>query len=208
MLGHREVKGDVMDGAERVQPDSRYYLIAFLFLAVGVGLTIYSFVSGIRRIRENMVRMDLPGQMDLELKGHETYTVFIEHETSDGRLSAGSKVNCQASVLPSGERIDGIATGITHTYTYGSRTGVSVLEFEAPHDGTYTLICQTSAAIAGQKMDAAIGGGSSRGINIVLVRSFVTLIVGVVVAALMFARVAMLRLESRNEIRERGLKPV
>ena len=57
-----------MDGTERVQPHSRYYLIALSIFAIGLGLTAYSVVSGIRRIRENMVRMDVPGQMDLELK--------------------------------------------------------------------------------------------------------------------------------------------
>jgi hypothetical protein len=82
------------------------------------------------------------------------------------------------------------------------------MEFDAPHDGMYMLACRTSGDISAFKMEAAIGGGTSKGIRILVVRSLLAFIAGVVAAALIFAKVTMLRLKSRNEIRERGLKPV
>ncbi len=200
-----------MDGTERVQPDSRYYLIALSILAFGIGLTAYSLVSGFRRIRENMVRMDVPGQMDLELKQSETYTVFIERDRFTARYPRGvpaTRVSCEVHALPSGEKIETTAPNLFHKYNYGNRMGRSFLEFQAPHDGMYMLACRTFADVTGENMEAAVGGGSSRAINIVIGRSFLTFMMGVVAAGLISMRVTKLRLESRNEIRLRGLKPV
>jgi hypothetical protein len=203
----REVQRCSMDGTERVEPPSWYYSFAGLFLAIGFGLTVYSIVSGIRHIGENMVRMDVPGQMDLELKRATTYTVFIEYNAAAAANSQNWNVVCSVHTLPDGQELEGNKTGSLH-YNYGTRSGVSLMEFDAPHDGMYMLACRTSGDISAFKMEAAIGGGTSKGIRILVVRSLLAFIAGVVAAALIFAKVTMLRLKSRNEIRERGLKPV
>jgi hypothetical protein len=196
-----------MDETERVEPPSWYYSFAGLFLAIGLGLTVYSVVSGMRHIRENLVRMDVPGQMDLELK-REIYTVFIEYNTAAAEQSSDWNVICEVHMLPSGQLIGKKAGTGTFRYNYGFRSGVSIMEFDAPHDGTYMLACRTNGDTSAFKMEAAVGGGTSKGIGIMVIRSFVAFLAGVTVAALIFAKVTMMRLKSRNEIRERGLKPV
>jgi hypothetical protein len=203
----------VMNDTERVQPSSKYYLLAAFFLATGAGLMIYFLVSDIHRIRESMIRMDVPGQMDLELKQHVAYAVFVEYAAwpARGRVSTDEsqgQVVCGVHMLPSGLTIEGRHTAASSSYTYGTRRGVSIMEFEVPHDGTYMVACQGPSEYAGQKVQVAIGGGASKAIPIVIGKSILALMVGVVVAALIFVRVAMLRLESRKDIRERGLRPV
>jgi hypothetical protein len=122
--------------------------------------------------------------------------------------SRNAQVNCEVHVLPSGERIDGKPNHAMNTYNYGSRKGVTLMEFDAAHDATYTLDCQATGEMANLKPSVAIGGGTSKGIRTMFIRSFVLVMVGLTVALLAFLRVSMLRLKSRNEIRERGLRPV
>jgi hypothetical protein len=200
-----------MNGEERVQPSSKYYLLAVFFLLAGVGLMTYFLVSDLHRIRESMIRMDVPGQMDLELKQHVSYAIFVEYAVlpsgnSRAVISEGQVV-CGVHLLPSGETIQPKKAS-SSSYTYGARRGVSIMEFEVPHDGTCMVGCTGPAEYLGQKVQVAIGGGASKAIPIVIGKSLLCLIGGIVVAALIFVRVAMLRLESRRDIRERGLRPV
>jgi hypothetical protein len=202
-----------MNGTEKVRPSSGYYFLAAAFLLGGIALMILSLVSGIYRIRRATVRGEVPGQMDLELKQNETYGVFVEESNlaASGGISlrqASRTVQCQVNMLPSGQPILANRQASTSSYTYGTRTGVTILEFEVPKDGTYMIACQGPSQYAGQKVEFAVGGGVSKAISGVIKRSAFALIGGVVVGLLIFVRVAMLRLESRREIRERGMKPV
>jgi len=197
-----------MDGTERIQPSSRYYSLAFLFWLAAIGLVIYFFITDIQRIRNSLLRMDVPGQMDLDLKHHQTYTVFVEHATHPAAgVAEAWTVHCEVHALPNDEVIPTVQNGTT-TYTWGTRQGVSILEFDPPKDGTYMLACTGPAQIYGQKVAAAIGGGASKSITAVMGKSFLVLMGGIVIGTLIFVRVAMLRLQSRRDIRERGLKPV
>jgi hypothetical protein len=195
-----------MDGTERIEPPTTYYAFAALILAIGFGAMIYSFVSGINRIRENLVRMDVPGEMDMELK-HETYTVFLEYNAA-AASTQNAQVNCEVHVLPSGQVIDTRQNALKQTYTYPGRAGFSFLEFDAPHDATYNLACKTTGDATSLKPVVAVGGGTSKGLKTMYLRSFVMMTVATVIALLIFIRVYMLRANSRTEIRERGLRPV
>jgi hypothetical protein len=203
-----------MNGTEQVRPSSWYYLLALLFYAGGIGMMAYFLVVDVHRIRDAMVRMDVPGEMDLDLKHRETYTVFMEHAAAFSTAGASKVdvqhpvVSCEVHLLPTGEKIEGKQAASTSTYSYGGRKGISVLEFEVPHDGSYTVKCEGPTDIAGQKVQVAIGGGASKALTAVMGRSFLVLVGGIVVGTLIFIRVAMLRLQSRKEIREQGLRPV
>lgn len=194
-----------MDGTERIEPPTWYYAFPALILAIGAGAMIFSFVSGMNRIRENLVRMDVPGEMDMELK-HETYTIFLEYDKAVRKQDA--QVNCEVHVLPSAQVIDTRQNALKQTYTYSGKTGVSFMEFEAPHDATYTLDCKATGNSTDAKPVVAVGGGTSKGLRIMYLRSFVMMTVATVIAVLIFVRVYVLRLKSQKEIRERGLRPV
>jgi hypothetical protein len=202
-----------MEEKEQVRPSSGYYLLAFLFCACGIALMIYFLVADIHRIRDSMVRMDIPGQMDLELKRHETYTVFVEHWSPPvfGGMTPDftpRQVSCEVHMLPSGEKIETKANRRTWTYSAGDHKGASVLEFEVPHDGTYMMGCNGPSKLYQKSVQVAVGGGASKAISTVVAKSFVVLAVGLVGGMLVTVRVTKLRLESRREIRERGRKPV
>lgn len=202
-----------MNGTERVRPSSWYYLLAAAFFVGGIGLMFFFLLTDIHRIRESMVRMDVPGELDLDLKRNEIYTVFVEHPVWSNANAASSRaalsgVSCDVHMLPSGETIVGKKTLGSTSYSYGSLRGVSLLEFDVSHDGTYTVACQGPSEIAGEKIQVAIGGGASKAITAMGGKSFLVLIGGIVIGTLIFVRVAMLRLQSRREIREQGLKPI
>jgi hypothetical protein len=203
-----------MDGTEQVRPSSRYYFLAFLFFAFGIASTIYFLVVDIHHIRDAMLRMDLPGEMDLELKHRETYTVFVEYPGLQTATPLSREelrrlvVDCEVHMLPTGEKVAAKDNIGTSTYAYGNRRGISVLEFMVPHDGPYAVSCQGPAEVSGQKVQIAIGGGASQALTAVIGRIFLVLTGSIVVGTLIFVRVAMLRLQSRRDIRERGLKPV
>jgi hypothetical protein len=202
-----------MDGTERIRPSEWYYLIAAAFLVGGVGLAILLFASGMRRVRDGMVREDVPGQMDLELKHNETYTVFLERAfwadpAPAPKGGSRGRVNCQVNALPNGESIPAKRSAGTTSYFYGTRAGASLLEFSVPRDGTYLVSCTDSRATPTPKLEVAVCGGAGKAISTVVARSFFVFIAGIVTGLLIFVRVTGLRLASRREIREQGLKPV
>jgi len=202
-----------MDGAEQIRPSAWYYLVAAAFFVVGLASMFFLRASGVRQIQNAMVRGEVPGQMDLELRSDLTYTVFLEQASGTAAGSAPTVVlqngvGCEVHPSP--------ATGVTvatqpaafANSRFAARLGAPLFEFTAPHKGTYTVECTDARPENAPKLEVAVGGGASKAISAVVARGFLVLIGGVVVGLLIFARVTMLRLASRSEIRERGLKPV
>lgn len=202
-----------MNDTERVRPSSGYYFLAAAFALGGIALMIVSFISGVYRIRQATVRSDIPGQMDLELKQGETYTVFVEQPnlatTANFSVSVAPRsVKCQVNAVPSGEPVLAQPQTGSSTYTYGTRRGMSVMEFVVPKDGTYMVACQGPSTISGEKVEFVLGAGVSKAIWQIAKRSLFVLFGGFVIGLLIVLRIVQLRMESRSEIRERGLKPV
>jgi len=196
---------------ERVRPDAWYYLLALLPLVAAVALTLYFLQTGVPQIRANMVRMDVPGDLNLDLSNRETYTAFVERATSMASknvdLQPLAQIHCDVQNALGEANQTTPALG-TSKYTYGNNVGVSILDFQVNKNGTYTVSCQGPSEISGEKIQIAIGGGSAKALTAVTSRSVVSIIGGLVIGALILIRVIMLRSESRREIRERGLQPV
>jgi hypothetical protein len=202
-----------MNGTQPVRPSSQYYLVALAFFVAGIALTIIFFVVDTHRIRNSMVSMDVPGTMDLDLQRLTPYTIFAE---AGKRLPperplpnpTPEAVRCEVHMLPAGESVPPKQSSYSASYTYGNRKGVAVLDFEVPHNGSYTIDCQGPAELDGQKVQALVGGGTGKAFTAIMGKSFLLLAGGIVIGTLIFIRIAMLRLESRREIREQGLRPV
>ncbi|MGB7435225.1 MAG: hypothetical protein WBR26_09315 [Candidatus Acidiferrum sp.] len=198
-----------METTQRVRPSAAYYLLALLSFVAGLALTVFFFVTDTRRVCDSMARMDVPGEIDLDLQHNETYTVFVEHPNSPVPPSAPEWhwVDCEVHMPPSGQLLDAKPALASSTYRYGARRGTSILQFQVPHDGVYTVDCRTEKLV-GEKVQVAIGGGAAKALSGIIAKCFVVLMGGLVIGVLIFVRVAMLRLESRRDIREQGLKPV
>jgi hypothetical protein len=198
-------------GREPVRPDAWYYLLALLPVVAAIALTLYFLQTGVPQIRANMVRMDVPGDLNLDLSNRETYTAFVERATSMASknvdLQPLAQIHCDVQNAVGEANKTTPALG-TSKYTYGNNVGVSILDFQVNKNGTYTVSCQGPSEISGEKIQIAIGGGSAKALTAVTSRSVVSIIGGLVIAALILIRVIMLRSESRREIRERGLQPV
>jgi len=196
---------------ERVRPDAWYYLLALLPLVAAIALTLYFLQTGVPQVRANMVRMDVPGDLNLDLSNREVYTAFVESATSIASknvdLQPLAQIHCDVQNALGEANQTNPALG-TSKYTYGNNVGVSILDFQVNKNGTYTVSCQGPSEISGEKIQIAIGGGSAKALTAVTSRSVVSIIGGLVIAALILIRVIMLRSESRREIRERGLQPV
>lgn len=208
-----------MNGTQPVRPSSRYYFLALAFFVAGIALTIIFFIVDTHRIRNSMVSMDVPGTMDLDLQRLTPYTIFAEagSRLPPARPSANpaelatltpEAVRCEVHMLPAGESVPPAQSTSSASYSYGNRKGVAVLDFEVPHNGSYTIDCQGPSELAGQKVQALVGGGTGKAFTAVMGKSFLLLAGGIVIGTLIFIRVAMLRLDSRREIREQGLRPL
>jgi hypothetical protein len=198
-------------GTERVRPDAWYYLLALLPVVLAVGLALYFLHTGVPQIRENMVRMDVPGELNLDLSNREIYTIFVEHATTMGSKGADlqplTQIQCDVHNAVGEGNQTNPRLG-TSKYTYGINVGVSILDFDVTKNGTYNVSCQGPSQISGEKIQVAVGGGSAKALTAVTSRCVVFLIGGLVIGALILIRVIMLRQESSRDIRERGLRPV
>ncbi|HTZ48583.1 MAG TPA: hypothetical protein VMH20_13385 [Verrucomicrobiae bacterium] len=198
-------------GTEQVRPDAWYYLLSLLPLALAIGLALYFLHTGVPQIRENMVRMDVPGELNLDLSNRETYTIFVERATSRASknvdLQPLAQIHCDVhnAVGEGNQTNPRLGTAM---YTYGMNVGVSILDFEVNKNGTYNVACQGPSEISGDKIQVAIGGGSAKALTAVTSRCIVSLIGGIVIGILILIRVFMLRQESIRDIRDRGLRPM
>ncbi len=202
-----------MEGTEQIRPSAWYYLIAVAFVAGGLAAMVFLQASGVRQIQNAMVRGEVPGQLDLDLKSDQTYTVFLEQASSPAAGSAPSEVSrssvrCGVHASPdTGVSIATVPAAFPSS-RFAGHLGAPLFEFSAPHNGTYTVECTDTRPENAPKLEIAVGGGASKAVSAVVARGFLVLIGAVVVGALIFARVTMLRLAARSEIRERGLKPI
>jgi hypothetical protein len=166
-----------MNGTERVQPSSWYYLLAVAIFVGGLGLMLLLLGTGMHRVKDSMVRGEIPGQMDLDLKRLQPYTIFVEEATGTkgGAFSLGSSmrdVNCEVHAEPSEENIPTKWNVLSSSYTYGLRSGVSMMEFEVPRDGTYRIDCRDNRKAQEPKLEIAVGGNATKAISAVYERFF------------------------------------
>jgi len=202
-----------MTQTQAIRPSLWWAALAIPFSLAGVGLAAFFMVTEIQRVGASMAYVNVPGEMDVELKKNLSYTVFLE-QTSGGGSDPGpivalkSKVRCELHALPYGDTIPMSAPSGSTTYNYGPRSGISFLDFTVPRDGTYVLGCQDYRGKPGPPLRIAVGAGAAEAITTAVEKSLVVFFGGGIVALLIFVRVLMLRDQSKRAIRAQGLRPV
>ncbi|HXC48072.1 MAG TPA: hypothetical protein VNU20_07255 [Candidatus Sulfotelmatobacter sp.] len=202
-----------MTQTQAIRPSLWWAALAIPFSLAGLGLAAFFMVTEIQRVGASMAYVNVPGEMDVELKKNLSYTVFLEQTLGGGSdpapiVALKSKVRCELHALPYGDTVPMSAPSGSATYNYGARSGISFLNFSVPRDGTYVLGCQDNRGIPGSPLRIAVGAGAAEAITTAVEKSLVTFFGGGIVALLIFVRVLMLRDQSKRAIRAQGLKPV
>ena len=123
-----------MTQTQAIRPSLWWAALAIPFSLAGLGLAAFFMVSEIQRVGASMAFVNVPGEMDVELKKNLSYTVFLEQTSGGGSDSAPivalkSKVRCELHALPYGDTIPMSAPSGSATYNYGVRSGISFLDF-------------------------------------------------------------------------------
>lgn len=202
-----------MNGTEPIRPSLWYAALAIpilLIALIGMALLV---VKDFSRVRNSMAYVDAPGEMNVDLKRSLHYTIFLE-QIEDSTFNAAtsppnaSNVFCELHHLQYGTEIPLHKPAGSTTFNYGNSSGIAILEFDVPRDGTYLLGCQDLRGHSGPKLRIAVGAGAAAAVGWAILKAVIVLLAGAVVALLIFVRVLMLRDQSKREIRARGLKPV
>lgn len=199
-----------MNQREPIQPSLWYSTLAIPFLLGGAALMTFLVFAQVRQVRDSMSFMDIPGDMDLNLKRDFTYTIFLERVYQAGQPFAAfdPQLHCEVHDEPYGAEIPIKAPHSSVWYNLGDRHGVAYHEFHVPRDGVYSVSCVPHRTQASLKLRIGVGTGGPDAIASAALKGLLAFGAGAVVALLIFLRVLMLRDQSRREIRAAGNIPV
>jgi hypothetical protein len=202
-----------MNGTEPIRPSLWYAALAIPILLAAFMVMALLVVRDFGHVRNSMAYTDVPGAMNVDLKRNLHYTIFLE-QIEDSTFAAASStpnaanVFCDLHHLQYGTEIALHKPVGSATFNYGNSSGIAILEFDVPRDGTYLLDCQDLRGHPGPKLRIAVGAGAAAAVGWAILKAVIVLLAGGMVALLIFVRVLMLRDQSKREIRTRGLKPV
>jgi len=145
-------------------PGRWYYgLAAAVFVAGCVYFGVFLW-QNISRIGENLTQVVVPGKSQLTLSKPGKYTIFYEHQSVVGNkvYSTGQELSgleCSLVSMDTGAEIALSPSAMNSTYSLGSRSGVSVFDFQIERPGAYELSAQYSEGREGPEVVLAIGQG-------------------------------------------------
>jgi hypothetical protein len=137
---------DTMTSPAAVSPSAApgriWYVVALIVFCAGFGVMAMIIVSRIGGAAERMMRVAVPGTLQLALDQTGTYTIFHEHRSVlDGQVYAVDGVmglriavrsNATSELLP-------LRSTAGANYAFGSYAGRSLFDFEIDAPGTYEL---------------------------------------------------------------------
>lgn len=143
----------------KLRPSRWWYLISAV---VGVGLAVAVLAVGLGGFTRGLDQMIVPGEASVVLDDPGRYTVFLEHRSSvDGRVfdTGGIIPGLNVAVVSgaSGRPVELRTPGATTEYSFGSRSGISVLEFSIDEPGTYVVAAQYPDGATGPEVVLAVG---------------------------------------------------
>lgn len=154
---------------------SKYFILAALILALGVGAATAAFVGmlgNLGEIRQSMIRVVVPGERSVYLAEAGIYTVFFEFKSElDGRIydspeNALDGMEFEVEDAQTGEKMPVRAASMRGTYSLGSQEGRSILAFSILKPGWYRIEAELKGLDeeGGQQFVLAVTKGFSRGV--------------------------------------------
>ncbi len=159
-------KGEKMN-AERIKPSRWYYGLAILLFLIGASLFGLFILKNLIGLSRSLVQLAVPGTYDLTFSDIGRYTIFYEYQTViGGRIYATrpslSGLRCELQSKETGTRVRLSAASISTTYSLGSRSGVSVLDFHVDSPGSYEFSAWYPEGQEGPEIVLAIGYGFTK----------------------------------------------
>ena len=145
-------------------PGRWYYGLAGAVLVAGCVCFGAFLWQSISRIGENLTQVVVPGKSQLALPKPGKYTIFHEHQSVVGNKVYStsqelSGLECSLVSKTTGDEIVLLPSAMNSTYSMGSRSGVSIFDFQIERPGAYELSAQYSGDQEGPEVVLAVGQG-------------------------------------------------
>jgi hypothetical protein len=181
-----------------IRPSGWYYWLALPLIVLGTYIGTHIFSYGLRHATDSLTQIVVPGEINLALQSGKSYTVFYEQRSIvNGRIYSSrnslSGLQCRLSPQDHEGSIPLRNPGSTANYTIGGRSGRSILQFSVARDGEYHFSCDDMEPSSGQQIVLAVGDGVGPAILRMILASFATVSVTVLLSMLIFFRVYIRR---------------
>jgi hypothetical protein len=172
---------------DNVSPNIWYYGLAVLIIFIGFAAFAGSIYAGITDAESSLLQITAPGGANLFLSEPGEYIIFYENNSfMNGKFYSTSEQIPGMEILVR-EKATGLDLATypaksSFTYSLGSRSGRSIMAFEAPRAGIYQINASYSGS-AGPKVVLAIGKGMVEGIFSSIMISMAALLGSIAIAA-------------------------
>ena len=171
-----------------VSPSLWYYALAVLIVISGFAAFAGLLYSGISGSVEGLIQIKAPGNAELNLSGSGEWTVFYENNSYfDGKIySTGEEISgleIQVREKATGLDLAVYPAKVSHSYSLGSRSGRSILAFQAERAGLYQINSSYSARI-GPEIMLSVGKGMAEGLISSIAISMALLFGSIVLASI------------------------
>jgi hypothetical protein len=150
-------------------PGRGYFALGGAVLVAGCVYFGVFLWQNISRIGENLTQVVVPGKSQLALSEPGKYTIFYEYQSVVGNKVYSTRqdlsgLKCSLVSKDTGTGIALSPSTLNSRYSLGSRSGVSVFDFQIERPGTYELSAEYSRDQEGPEVVLAVGRGFAEGI--------------------------------------------
>ena len=148
-----------------VKPSGWYYVVAGLVLVGGIAGFVFILIDGLSDLSGSMQQVVVPGQHELTLTEAGSHTVFHEYRSVFGdkvyssRQGGISGLRCRLVSKTTDREVQLSPSSMNSTYSMGSRSGVSIFDFNIDAPGDYMFSAQYPPGQDGPETVMAIGQG-------------------------------------------------
>ncbi len=202
-----------MTQTERIRPSLWHCLWGVPFFLIGGGLFFFALIQGITHATDSLTQIVVPGRAELGLQSGQTYTVFLERQSSvNGKIYSTTQpvegLECRVTALSNGAGIAINRPSGTSSYEVNGRSGRSFLTFSIKQDGKYAFACDYGGNGKGPELVVAVGSGVDEAIIRTIASSLVAMFGGGGLGVLAILAVVIKRERDKKRIRQSGQIPI
>jgi hypothetical protein len=194
---------------QQIQPGKWLYGLAGLVVSLGIVGFIWILMSSLNGIKNSLTQFIMPGSAELSLKQPGTHTIYYERTSvvGDRVFATGENVSgikCTVTSLTAGGNLELGEPGMSETYTFGSRSGRSVLEFTTVNPGEFQLTCAYLNGAKQPEVVFALGHDFMSGFFRTIALCFAALFGGIGLGTLIFAVTLVRRRQAMSRWNQSG----